>query len=500
MTKFDNARYLGGGFDIYGKYSIDSYLIRLFDPKKAGTTTFTFQGTEYEIPNYLNGSENQVTDTDRGSFESREEVQNRISASAKVKGGCGAFSGEFDATYETEHESSGSYLYYFNFGHQTLGSITLDNPHSQYYTDEFSKAILGLPDKLEDKNLEKFNSFFEVFGSYYVKTIFVGGIFNWYMSIENSFTKDKKKIDVCAKAQYDGIFASGSFEGKFSSDEEKESFFSSQKIHAKGTGGDGAVLGKLANLDYTKASQATVQLIDQWWESIAKHPAVMKFELNGIWNLCEEKRETVYNAFLKFTQTMRPSIYVECTNENTTINVAGKTIDPPTEWISANPGFRLVVLDRKTLFDLDSEKPLINKTWSFDAQNFFNKYPVMYSRMYEDFVKYNLDSDKHIVVLFTWGMRAKSSPTLHAYDKMLEYGAGDELRKWTENSWISGIGTGINYILVGIPQLGVGSGFERYEQATPDPSHHREADSPTIRQKIYLYREKVGGNYSLGHA
>ncbi|WNG44166.1 hypothetical protein F0U60_08650 [Archangium minus] len=494
---------LGQGFDIYGKLDQSGLIRPLFDYSKAGTQVFTFLGKDYLIPSCMTAVQNTAAYWSGNTAESREEFQNSISVHAGVDASYGAFSGEMKADYTSEYEESSLYAYAYNNFYAPLALIEL-NPGTEYLSSEFLSRVQSLPSVASKDTLPAFESFFTDYGIYYTQKVVLGGSLQFYVAVAQSSQLSSANISAMLKAQYSGLFVSGSLDASVEFSEQWKSYSQSSQTVIRATGGDPTSIAALVGINPMSPSSETVSRYTDWVQSVSTNPALVDFSLKGIWELCGDKRGAVQMAWELFSQVMHPRLLVQ-TSSRMMSSDGTYTPQPPTLFLgdqlapkSPPPspcGYQLLVLDGANLTE---KSGVLHDRYYCVSQGYFN-YEDMYQQMMDDLEDKGLNKAGNVLVLSSFGLDNNMPPPPSFVGLLQSAGAGRQLSSWENNcdpgstvgnpsAWIS---YPANYILVGIFGIGPDSGIEIHQGGIFDE------DSATARLEVLFYRESITGQYTL---
>src|SRR5690554_4060328 len=131
-----NSR-VGWGFSTNGEFNSNSCLRQLF--KHDDNVT--------EIPERNSEQQEWI-------FESREELSEKLEASTKIKGSHGAFSGEFEASFQSTAKTNyENWFARYSFLNES-STFTLINQTSDYLLDSVTsdEDFINVPDRLTNDN------------------------------------------------------------------------------------------------------------------------------------------------------------------------------------------------------------------------------------------------------------------------------------------------------------------------------------------------------------
>jgi hypothetical protein len=181
-----------------------------------------------------------------------------------------------------------------------------------------------------------------------------------------------------------------------------------------------------------------------------------------MWHLFSGDRTTALEAaYLAYSNA---HLYAEAKTFSSLIQVNGQVQIMPPRPTQAS-GFQVVVLDRSNL------ETVFKSYFTFPWNGYWNNWPKMYDEMFLALSQYN--SSNYLVSIASFGMMGVWFPTDRMYQFLISCGASEGLRAWERlyDQQPSANYTGINYVLVGVPQLGMGNGLESYTEAAGGRSY-----------------------------
>lgn len=447
------ASVLGWGFDIFGSYGPDSKKSQLFLlPDSGQEWTYGPTGVTYNLPQ--NVSVDELTDSSGTSyvFSTRSEFQEHFAAQAGVSAEYGVFSGQFEASYSntTTDESEYSYGIYqmYNWTWRlTLQDQSLSGLAPWVKSDP---DYTSLPDTFNDDNAALFFRFFDKYGAFYVSGVTVGGRLYYSVAVLKSYTTNEREINAKLNLEYDAVFsAEADSEARW--EQATFNWTTNRVVSVRALGGSNEPL----NIVVPAYDDNFGELFSDWLEDVAQSPVAVDFQITPIWQLFSgAKAEALATAFEAYTQDR---LYVESKPLSSVIIVGGNAVFPPVERPDMSSGFQVCVLDRSNL------EPIFNNFYSISRRaGWYSDWPKMYDGMYEDLSNY-LDS-KYLFIFATWGMVGAFFPTEKVYGLMLSCGAETGLGGWEAvfDLQESMNFKGVNYVLVGVPTRGPGTGFQTY--------------------------------------
>jgi len=497
----------GQGFDVYGEYSVGSLKGPLFDLDRVPTTTVTLLGQNFLIPTCVVAVQDTGGYYDTASSETREGLQNSLAAHAGVEVSAGAFSGEMAADYASAFQQNTRYGYVYRDFYSQLAYLTLGDAGA-YISDEFDARIGELPAQVTPENAMLFAPFFSEFGVYYVQKVVLGGSLQVSSSVRSSAEMSESDMSAMVHAQYDGLFVSGSFNASVTSSRAWQAYAANMSCSIRAAGGDTGTLAALSAIDPLEASADTVALFNKWLNSVNNDPAIVDFSLDGIWNLCGDKRDAVRQAWECFGEVMHPRLTVNTLAISVPLPLPTPT--PPVITLSgleqpiqpadapASPaGFQVTVLD-STL--LGTAQAVVYDAYHVVPPGWWS---VSYLSMYTEInaVLEQYVSPRYILALVGFGLDGNMVPPPSIRPLLHSFGAGPVLDNWVSPTpgseggdpdwWTMGVG----YLLVGMGASSSGDAIEQIASAT----WAGDAPVPTpISVDVYFYRQSPDGPYTLG--
>jgi hypothetical protein len=502
------ANAVGQGFDIYKSFDLSSLLHPLIDFSKAGTQIFTFLGTDYLIPAIITAVQNTASYYLGGTFASRESFQDSIAAHAGVQGSYGAFSGEMKVDFAGEYSGSSNYSFAYNDFYSQLAYLELTQP--QFQTSAFLQQVGELPDIADADTLPAFEAFFELYGIYYVQKVVIGGVLEFYTAVSNLSELAQTDITAMFKAQYNGLFSSGSIDTNTKNSQKWQSYVQFSQSSIRSAGGSPQAVAALTAVDPTQPSTSTVSAFQAWAQSISSDPAIVDFALHGIWELCGSKSAVVQAAWQLYGQKMRPELVVQTSSQEMDQGWSGQPVVPmimiggnvmPAPAASSPCGYRLMILGgtditepSDVLLDQCFTLPMSPPIWSSTYQN-------LYTSMINAITSNGLSSTGNILVLASFGLDNDMPPTPAFVNLLQSAGAGNQLQSWLSCSdagsmpgsaapWIS---YPTDYILTGVFGSGPNSGVEIYNYPNVVPFNQPVSD----RLQVIFYRQTINGQYTV---
>jgi hypothetical protein len=453
---------LGWGFNIFGSYSADSKTRQMFQFPDTGQTTQPLQpnGTVYLLPGNVQVINRNQSVSDTQVFESRSHVEDYFSAQAGMSTRLGEpgvkFSGQFDAMFSGAAQSDTEYMY----GMVYSGYHFWDLEILEQSIDGLAPWVLNDPDfyslprEFNEENASIFFRFFDKYGTHYVSSVKVGWKLYFNEAVERSYTTSSATISANMNMEFRALFLE---DDKVSADatwsQVGYEYTQNRMASVLAQGGDSSIVE--AALPGYGASHSS--LYDSWRLSAEANPVAVDFGLSPMWYLFSGNHATALEA--AYVAYSKAHLYAEAKTFSSLIQVKGAVQNMPPRPTQAS-GFQVVVLDRSNL------ETVFKSYFTFSWNGYWNNWPRMYDEMYVALSPYN--SSDYIVSIASFGMMGVWFPTDRMYQFLVSCGASEGLRSWERlfDQQPSANYTGINYILVGVPQLGMGNGLESYTEAT----------------------------------
>ncbi|MFI6467948.1 MAC/perforin domain-containing protein [Streptomyces sp. NPDC050538] len=484
------ANALGQGFDVYGVYGAESLLRPIFDLDDTPTSVFTFLGRDYQIPSIVRGVQDTSSTYNSGTFTSREGFQSKVAVFAGVEGKYGEFSGELKAAFATDYARSSEYYYSFKNFYTRLGHLQL-NPDTTFLTADFSQAVGKLPDTVTAQNLPVFADFFAQFGGYYTSQVSLGASLEFYNGVSKSTTDTVAQISAMLEVQYTGVFSSGSISAGILASKEWKSYAENSTLSIATTGGDAIGAAHLQSIDARNPSAKTVDAFNGWLETISDNPAVSEYKLNGIWNVCGDKKSVVQQAWVLFGRAMHPRITIEATSPaaqapTITLGYQVKPSTPP----DTLSGWQMAILDRRDVST--PSKVVFDRYYTFD-RNWPASFQKVYQTMARDIRESGQADENHILVACAFGLNYNCSPNSDFYGLLRSAGGGEMLQRWVQNA-TPGSSNANNacYALIGVFDEGADSGLEAFSSGWDKTAR--------LNLDAYFYRLAYDKPYTFGPA
>ncbi len=501
------ANDVGQGFDIFGPFSTKSLISPLVDYGQGGTQVFTFLGKEYLVSNLIKPVESTSANYNGGTYEHREDFQNKIATHAGVQLGYGAFSGSMQVDFASQFSRNAEYIYSFKTLYEQLATLTLEPVTENQLIAEFRNRISELPNQVDASNLQIFSDFFTDFGVYFTNRITLGASLGFYVSVETSSELDQKDLTASFEAQYNGLFVTGKIDAKFSDSKEWKTYSKSSQTNIRAIGGDPAKVAALIAVDPLDPSPDTLAKYTAWVASASSNPAVVDFSLKPIWELCGPKRNVVQEAWNLYGPLLHPRLTISTsaqrivwpiTTEPAPPIITARELITPAQPATSPAGWQVVVLDGTK--PPSPASALLNKYYCVAKERvWYDAWNQMNNDIAKDLAEKQLTQPGNILIMASFGISWQMPPNHNTIAVMDLAGAGKNLEDWLKDAGAGGSQSGnwilvpCNYILVGILGYGPDTGMEAYAYTT----------NPEVIQSsldLYLYRQNFTGSYTIGPA
>lgn len=458
MNPIPGSSVLGWGFDIFNTYSSRSKMQQLFLLPSTSQKTWTYgpTGIEYLLPDNIVIEEMNRSLGQSYVFSTRSGVQSHFAAKAGVEAGYGAFSGQFETSFSNTSRNDSEYSYglyqmeFFawklNLQDQTTAALAPWVVNDPDYWE--------LPSFFNEQTKPIFYRFFEKYGTHYVSSVQVGYRLYYSEAVDKSYTTDELTIKTKVDLEYRALFVKVGAEASAEWEKVGYEWTENRVASVEAQGGNSAPLDLILPAYGDNFSVA----LSAWRLDAERNPAAVDFELRPVWNLFSGAKADALK--LAFDAYARDRIYVESKTDGSTILVVGAPQTPANPRPADTGGFQVSVLNRGTL------DPVLNKYYSFPLNRYWETWPAMYASMYNDLLPHNNPSN--LFLFASYGMLGVWYPTEQMYQLLLGAGASTGLSGWQQvaNRNYSANYVAVNYILVGAPQAGPGTGFEAFTFAS----------------------------------
>jgi hypothetical protein len=490
------ANAVGQGFNVYGALDASSLITPLFNLAGAGYQTFTFLGRDWLIPKLVVGIEDTSTYYYGTTSDTRDLFQNSIAVQTNVDASYGAFSGEFEAAYSSEYEKSSDYTFTYRHLYAQLARLQIA-PDTSYLSASFAEQLQNLPLSFTPDELPAFEDFFNSFGVYFTAEVTLGASLGFWVATEKTSELSDSQVSAMFKAQYDGLYTTGSISADVRASQQWKSYAASTQVSVQAVGADPTKGAKVAALDPWTPSSASVAVYSDWIDSVATDAAVVDFRLRGIWELCGPRRKAVQQAWDAYGTTMRPNMVI---TTSTSLNPPtpaippavslGRLIQPPNP-PTGNAGYQVTVLNGNDITARDAV--IFDRYYAMDASTWWESYRSLYQEMAADLnMSDSTLADGNVLVVVGFNVNWNAVPTPDFVSVLRSAGCGDQLSYWlTHNDNGSSLGSPANIIIAGIIGQGIGTAAEYIELEPWEPP------TATLLQVLF-YRKTDGSGYTIG--
>ena len=453
---------LGWGFNVFGSYSADSKTRQMFQFPDTGQTTQPMQpsGTTYLLPGNVQVIPRNQSISDTQVFESRSHVEDYFSGKAGMSTRVGEpgvkFSGQFELMFSGAAQSDTEYMYGMIYsGYHFWDLEILDqsiNGLAPWVLND--PDFYSLPREFNEENASVFFRFFDKYGTHYVSGVKVGWKLYFNEAVERSYTTSSATISANVSMEFRALFLD---DDKASADatwsQVGYEYTQNRMASVLAQGGDSSIV----NTVIPGYGSNHHDLYNDWRLSAEANPVAVDFGLSPMWYLFTGDHATALEAaYLAYSNA---HLYAEAKTYSSLIQVKGQVEIMPPRPTQAS-GFQVIVLDRSNL------QTVFKSYFTFPWNGYWSNWPKMYDEMFLALSQYN--SSDYLVSIASFGMMGVWFPTDRMYQFLISCGASEGLRSWERlyDQQASANYCAINYILVGVPQLGMGNGLESYTEAT----------------------------------
>jgi hypothetical protein len=506
-SALSQATAVGQGFNVYGPLDVSSLTQPIVDATKAGTVPFRFQGVDYTIPSYVVAHENPQTYVVKAVSETREQAQNDLSVHAGVGGTYGAFSGEIQADFGySSTTTADSFLCYWR-SYAPLAVLGINASKAKaYLTDDFVAAVNALPVPLSvNENRTAYFDFFAAYGPFYTRSITIGGELSVFNQVSKSSQLTAVNLALALQAQYDGLYTTGKLDVSVIGQQNWSRYQQNSTVSIKANGGNPELAVRLSGADPWAFAQPSVDLYAKWAASLATQPAVVDFQVGGVWELVadHDRARALQEAWQLYANLMHPRASIQTassrliwpnqTNPKPPIVIVGSQLRPATPPKSP-VGLQAIVLNGDDVTGPDAV--VFDRFYTLPVQQ---EWVGTYRSMWDSFaqeVSGSYDAAGNILIVTTFGLDRNMPPTDDALALLETAGAGPVVNNWIRTCspgsslgqpgvWI---GFPHNYAMLGVFGNPPGTAVE---SVTDDPGRAE------LDLQIHLYRERFDGQYTI---
>ena len=440
------AEMLGYGFNIFGDYDFNSATRPILDLGTASPAKAP-NGNTYNVPAHV-GIGGGQSSASAYSFDTAEQFTSHFEGSAGISGSYGAFSASFTTAYQTDQQNSSSYSWAMVESKILQWSLRLAYSSSTIRADVHSDPdFANLPSTFEPANAQAFFAFFSKFGTHFINQIDVGGTLYYYSAVSRSSSMSASDIRMSASAEYHALIASVKVESQAEWSRCSKNWTQSRQSHAETVPATSSVVKWVSPSEGTYDENKTFA---DWEDAVEQFPARTSFRLVPISQLFSGAQAgAVQQAFQAYTQTR--ALVQSYKDHYSNIILGGRPIVPPGGYppvtkygtqFYGQPGWHLVVLDRKTL------AIKMNKYYSIDYTK-TNWPDPTYDQMVSELGPY-IDPGKYILIAATSYMDDGGDPNDNLFRTLESFGGGPWLTRWRSRQChnCSG-GDAVAYILIG---------------------------------------------------
>jgi hypothetical protein len=371
------------------------------------------------------------------------------------------FSGQFDLMFSGASQSDTEYIYGMIYsGYHFWDLEILDqsiNGLAPWVLND--PDFYSLPREFNEETASVFFRFFDKYGTHYVSSVNVGWKLYFNEAVSRSFTQSSATVSANVSAEFRALFledSKASAEATWS--QVGYEYTQNRMASVLAQGGNSSIVDSII----PGYGSNYGNLYDGWRLSAEANPVAVDFGLSPMWNLFSGDHATALEAaYLAYSNA---HLYAESKTASSLIQVKGQAEIMPARPAQAS-GFQVVVLDRANL------QTVFKSYFTFSWSNYWSTWTRMYDEMFLALTPYNNSS--YLISFATFGMMGAWFPTDRMYQFLISCGASEGLREWERlfDQQPSTSYAGINYILVGVPQLGMGNGLEAYTAAGENASY-----------------------------
>jgi hypothetical protein len=448
MNEVVGSSAVGYGFNALGEFGPSSLLSRAFLKTFALNKTYTYPvtGIEYAVPD--NVDVNPFTPLSGGTqvFNSQYDLQEYLALSGEISVSYGAFSGEVKASYSGATQEWGSIFYALTNVWVGLWTTSLSNSDDPSLLDPTFKSVLdGLPPTFNSTTVNDYFSFFQQYGTHFVKSVGAGGYFCYYEGVQNSGSMSVTQVTASCELEYNAVFLDVG--GKAAADWSSlgQQWVNSRVVTISVLGGAASSLSSITPVYGTNDPSS----YSNWLGSIESNPSTMNFvlrEWTDVLPVGSDRQAAMRHALVAY---LNYGIYLSVAYDGSVglpaLVVNGQTTVPVKSW-PANPqstaqGIELAIVDNNDELTVTfSAVYYLN----FDGSNAKD----MYNQIMQDLAAYpNIQNQWGAIAIFNcpWGV----TPDARLLAWLGNFGIGSET--WTDNYYNCGGGqASFSYIALGL--------------------------------------------------
>lgn len=444
---------VGWGFNIFGAYSSKSLVRQLFAfPDNGKTWSYEYdkdKTIEFLLLDNIIPEEIRKGSGFQEYFTSRSKVEDHFKFKAGLQGSYGAFSGQFEGMYSQASSSDTSYSYGLFGTEFTNWKLAIQDASANMLAPQVlsDPDYLELPEEFNEGTSRDFFRFFNKYGTHYVNQVRVGFKLDYSSAVNKSYSENEKEIKTKLTLEYGAVFLKVKAEAEAEWKKATFSWAENRESKVEAQGGNSSILD-LAMIAYGDNFKDS---FDTWRGEAERTPVTIDFDLKPISDIFSgTKRVAMEKAFNEYAHRR---IFIESKAKSSAILVLGEPQIPTSKLPKDARGFQVCVVRRESL------EPVFNEYYFVTAE-WWNNMAQMYEAMQRGLAAYN--SSDFVVILATFGMVGIIYPPNDFYQFMLSAGAGKGLKAWETVYNRSGCSNyaGVNYILVGVPKRGPGTGYD----------------------------------------
>jgi MAC/Perforin domain len=477
MDQIPGASMLGFGFNILGRYSLKSATKAILTPPSGSNGTYTDPYSNpnkvFTIPQNVSVTQGSGNDTQSAQVEvaeSQQDFQSYLASKAGISASSssiyGQFSGEFDFAFSNTEKSQTMYWYCLSSGSFESWTVVLEEAGPGQFATDFAND----PDVVAMKNQTSFTQenqfiFFRVFnkwGTHFIDQIVMGGNFNYFTSVESSYSSDQTTISSNISLEYKTLFIDTQAQAQVDWNTLGQSWSDSRQVSWHATGGNTSMLSSMsASPGY---GDNFSQPFQSWVSSIGNSPGMVGFHLTPISNLFSGTLSAAISqalsaymgvgAFTQATMTITSSTGPVPGSQQIYFNgqVLTNPATSPPSGSTSNGLVQVAVFDGQTLNQLAN----VGGYYYYDQSGAHSPWDQILQSLQ------SITAKSYLAVLSLYGFPANDGYPPSGVINWLA-GCGATLQAWGQNNSLpSGDEYGVNYVMVGQQGSPRGSALEKF--------------------------------------
>jgi hypothetical protein len=395
MDNIPGSGILGFGFNVLGTYNMNSVTAMIVNAPSGSNGTYTFNGTEYNVPQNVSVSPGAGDETTQGQAyvaQSQQEFQSYLAAKAGISGSYQGFKGEFNAAFSQETQSQSVYWYGVVAGSYEALIVLLQNYSSAQLSANFTQdpdvqALLQLQSpQFNPSTQQLFFTVFQKWGTHLVTKVVLGGNINYFSAVNSTFSSDDTTISANLSLEYKAVFVDAAAQASADWKTLGQTWANDRSVSIAATGGNSDLLQALApDFDSNFSS-----IFNQWDQSIMSQPQVINFALTPLNDVFSGALGQAVSDAL--TAYLNAGVYVQAdyfmnsgsaypNTLNGLIMVGASTMPSSPPQNGAFCSAQLVVIDPTTL------QPIVNVSGSLTPSQIGSNYAAAYDLIWTPFLK-----------------------------------------------------------------------------------------------------------------